>query len=131
MTFSSNSATQYGAAIHSFDNSSITFKEKASVNINNNIVRNWQHGGTIFSESNGHISLEGSSVTIFNNNSAGLGAAILLIYKCSIKFKDRSRATFYNNTANNGRAVALYVTGFEITRLPCTQQEDTLFTITR
>ena len=24
-----------------------------------------------------------------------------------------------------------YVTGFERTRLPCTQQEDTLFTVTR
>ena len=108
VTFSINSATQYGAAIHSFDNSSIIFKEKASVNINNNIVRNWQHGGTIFSESNGHISFEGSSVTIFNNNTAGLGAAILLIYNGNIKFKDWSRAKFYNNTANNGGAIALY-----------------------
>ena len=109
VTFSSNSVTQYGAAIHSFDNSNIAFTEKALVNINNNIVRNRRHGGTIFSESNGHISFEGNSVAIFNNNTAaGLGAAILLIHKCNIKFKDRSRVKFYNNIANNGGAVALY-----------------------
>ena len=31
---------------------------------------------------------------------------------------------------DSGRDVSIYVTGFERTRLPRTQQEDTLFTIT-
>ena len=108
VTFTGNSVTQYGAAIHSFDNSSITFKGRALVHINNAISRSWQDGGAIFSKSNGRISFEENSVTLFNNNTAGLGAAILLNDKCNVKFKDRSRATFTANTASSGGAVALY-----------------------
>ena len=109
VTFTSNSVKEHGAAIHSFDNSDVTFTGNATVNINNNnVCTGWQLGGTIFSENNGHISFEGNSVTLFNTNTAGLGAAILLIYKCSIEFKEMSRVTFNDNAANNGGAVALY-----------------------
>ena len=107
--FSSNSASQFGAAVHSFDNSHIVFKDKALVKIVNNIVSsNWQHGGAIFSENSGHIFFDGNSVTLFDNNTAGLGAAIFLFHNSNINFKDRSRLTFNNNTANYGGAVALY-----------------------
>ena len=115
VTFSSNLVKQYGAAIHSIDNSDIIFKGTASVNITNNInfmSSDWnyiQYGGTICSENSGHISFEGNSVTIFNNNTAGFGAAIYLFDKSNMNFKDMSNVTFNNNTANNnGGAIALY-----------------------
>ena len=109
VTFSANSASQYGAAVYSFNNSHIVFKEKALVNIvNNRVSSDCQHGGTIFSENNGHVVFKENSLVLFNNNTAGLGAAMLLIYKCTIEFIDRSKAMFTDNTANNGGAVALY-----------------------
>ena len=111
VTFNSNSASQYGAAIHCFDYSNVTFKGNTSVHIINNMIvsPDWQYGGTIFSENNGHVFFEGDAVAWFNNNNAvGRGAAITIIEKSNVNFKDRSRVTFSNNTAINGGAVALY-----------------------
>ena len=101
VTFSSNSVTQYGAAIYSFDNSHVTFTGNSKVTFINNIVSSndtdLQHGGTIYSENNGYISFEGNSFTVFTNNIADYGAAIFSFSNSNITFKDSSRVTFNNN----------------------------------
>ena len=101
VTFSSNSVTQYGTAIYSFDNSHITFTGNSKVTFINNIVSSndtdLQHGGTIYSENIGYISFEENSFTVFTNNIADYGAAILSFSNSSITFKDSSRVTFNNN----------------------------------
>ena len=112
VTFSRNSATQYGAAISSFDNSQVKFTGNSKTIFNDNFIHlsntNKQLGATIFCENNSHVLFEGNSTTIFSANTANFGAAILLFYNSDINFKDRSSATFNNNTAINGGAVALY-----------------------
>ena len=101
VTFSSNSATQHGAAIYSFDNSNVTFTENSKITFSNNIVSSnnidLQHGGIIYSENNGYISFKGNSFTVFTNNIADYGAAIFSFSNSSITFKDNSRVTFNNN----------------------------------
>ena len=103
MTFKSNSATQYGAAIYSFDNSHVTFTGNSNVTFSNNVVSpdgiNVQNGGSIFSEKNSSISFEENSFTVFSNNIADYGAAILSFSNSSITFKDSSKVTFNNNIA--------------------------------
>ena len=110
--FSSNSATQYGAAISSFDNSQVKFTGNSTTMFNHSIVhfrnKSKKLGGTVFCEKNSHILFEGNSTTIFSANTANFGAAILLFYNSDINFKNRSRVAFNNNTAINGGAVALY-----------------------
>ena len=112
VTFSSNSASQYGAAIHSFDNSQVKFTGNAEIIFNNNVVHfndnNKQLGGTVFSENNSHVSFEGNSAAMFSNNTANFGAAILLSYNSNVNFKNESKVTFNKNIANNGGAVALH-----------------------
>ena len=109
VTFSSNSVEQHGAAIHSFDNSSITFTGNATVHFKNNYnASKILHGGTIFLEDNSNICFDENSATEFSNNTANFGAAIFLHQKSNLNFKSRSRVTFNNNTAINGGAVALY-----------------------
>ena len=103
--FSSNSVTQYGAAIYSFDNSHVTFTENSKITFrNNNVSSNdidLQHGGTIYSENNGHISFEDNSFTVFSNNIADFGAAIFLFHNSSIRFKDQSEVMISNNIARS------------------------------
>ena len=103
VTFSSNSATQYGAAIYSSDNSHVTFTGNSKTTFSNNIVSSddidTQHGGTIFSENNGHISFEEDAITVFSNNTANFGAAIYSLYSSDVTFKERSRIIFNNNVA--------------------------------
>ena len=57
VAISNNSATQYGAAIYSFDSSQVVFTGNSTVTLNNNIISfddaHLQHGGTILSENNG------------------------------------------------------------------------------
>ena len=101
--FSSNSVTQYGAAIYSVDNSYVTFTENSEVIFSNNVISSkdidLQYGGTIYSENNGLISFEGNSFIGFSNNTADFGAAILSYSSSSITFKDSSRVMFNNNMA--------------------------------
>ena len=104
VTFSSNSATQYGAAIYSFDNSHVTFTGNSKVTFSNNVVSSndidLQYGGTIYSENNGCISFEDNSFTAFSNNIADYGAAIFSFSDSHITFIDNSRVTFNNNIAH-------------------------------
>ena len=101
VTFSSNSAIQYGAAIYSSDNSLVTFTGNSKVTFSNNVVSSndiyLQHSGTIYSENNGYVSFEDNSFTLFTNNTANYGAAIYSFSDSHVVFKDNSTVTFNNN----------------------------------
>ena len=100
--FVNNSAYLYGAAIYSFENTTITFKGNAT--FTNNIVHfndiNLQLGGSIYSAKNSDVSFEENSITQFLNNTADYGAAILSHYRSVIIHEDNSRVMFINNTAH-------------------------------
>ena len=104
--FDGNSAIQHGSAIHSFDNSHVIFKGKSSVTLSNNVISSndildpWL-GGTVFSENNGYVSFEENSFTVFSNNSANFGSAILSLYNSNVTFKDQSKVMFNGNTAQS------------------------------
>ena len=103
VTFSGNSATQYGSAIYSTGNSQLTFTENATVQFSDNNAMSSngiRQGGTIFSEYSGNISFEENSNTTFNDNHADFGAAIYSIHNSSIIFKNRSLVSFNNHTVN-------------------------------
>ena len=101
VTFSSNSATQYGAAIYSSDNSHVTFTGNSKTTFSNNVVSpndiGLQYGGIIFSKHSSDISFEGTSFTVFNNNTADFGAAIFSLHNSGIGFKGQSKVLFNNN----------------------------------
>ena len=101
VTFNRNSATQYGAAIYSFDNSQVAFTGNSTATFSNNIISfhdaYLQHGGTILSENNGILIFEENSVIVFNNNSADFGAAIFSIHNSNVLFKESSRIIFNSN----------------------------------
>ena len=105
VTFSNNSATQYGAAIYSADNSHVTFKGNSIITFSNNDISliesdtDYQFGGTIFSETYSCLSFEEKSTTTFYNNMANFGAAIFSYYNSIIIFKDKSRIIFNSNVA--------------------------------
>ena len=103
VTFNGNSATQCGAAIYSFYNSSVIFTENSKVTFSSNVVYSndidIQHNGTIYSEDNSHVSFEDNSVTVFSNNIADFGAAIFSFSRCIIIFKGSSRVIINSNTA--------------------------------
>ena len=99
VTFSGNSATQFGSTIFSY-NSYITFAGNSNVTFSNNVVSsNDINGGTIFSTYNSHITFENNSSAVFNNNIADFGAAILSFLYSSVTFTDRSKVIFNNNIA--------------------------------
>ena len=108
VTFSNNSATQYGAAIYSSDNSHVTFTKNSKVTfIGNNVSlsesdANHPFGGTIFSGKNAQVCFEENSTTVFYDNIANFGAAIFSFYNSNIIFKDKSRVIFSDNIAQNG-----------------------------
>ena len=112
VTFSNSSATQYGAAIYSFDNSRVTLTGNSKVTFSSNDVAlsesdtDRQFGGTIFSEKNGHVSFEENSTTMFYDNIANFGAAIFSLYNSNIIFKDKSKVVFNNNIARTCGALA-------------------------
>ena len=112
VTFSNNSATQYGAAIYSSDNTHVTLTGNAEVSFSSNDVSlsksdaDHQFGGTIFSETYGHVSFEENSTAMFYNNIANFGAAIFSLYNSDIRFKDRSRVSFNDNIARTCGALA-------------------------
>ena len=112
VSFSNNTATKYGAAICSVNNSHVTFTGNANVAFNNNIVllsSNYYHrfGGILYSYYNCNISFEGNSTTVFSNNTASYGGAILIPYKSYIPFKGNSTTVFSNNTADYGGAILI------------------------
>ena len=106
VTFINNLATQYGAAIYSYDNSDVTVTGNAKTNFINNVITSintsmhLQLGGTISSENNSYISFEENSSTVFNNNFADFGAAIFSIDNSNVIFKGNSKVMFSDNTAH-------------------------------
>ena len=105
VTFSGNSAIQFGSAIYSTDNSHLIFTGNATVMLSNNNVMSYNDafvggGGTIFSKYSSYISFEENSNTMFNDNQADFGAAIHSIDYSSIVFKDRSAVSFNNHTVH-------------------------------
>ena len=106
VTFINNTATQYGAAIYSYDNSHIIVTGNAKTNFIDNVITSndtsihLQLGGTISSENNGYISFEENSITVFNNNFADFGATIFSIDKSNVIFKGNSTVVFSDNTAH-------------------------------
>ena len=99
--FDINKATQYGAAIHSVENSQITFTGNSNVTFSNNIMSagqsNPQFGGTIFTENNGQVTFTEQSTTLFSNNIADFGAGIFSVHNSDAKFGDQSMVMFNNN----------------------------------
>ena len=105
VTFNGNSATQYGAAIYSVENSHLVFTGNSNVSFTNNVIpfsdTQKQFGGIIFSETYGSVSFEGNSTTTFSSNIATFGAAIFSLCNSSIIFKGNSRTIFNGNLAQN------------------------------
>ena len=103
VTFSGNSATQYGAAISSFDNSQVKFTGNSTTMFNHSIVhlhnKSKMLGGTVFCENNSNILFEGDSTTIFSTNTGNVGAAVLLFYNSEIILRKTSNLMINNNTA--------------------------------
>ena len=100
--FDHNSATQYGAAIYSFNNSHITFTGKSKVKFINNFIPlsgiKQQLGGIIFSDTYSYLSFEDNSITVFSNNIADFGAAIYSLYNSNVIFKHNSSVKFNDNS---------------------------------
>ena len=106
--FNNNTATKYGVAIYSFTNSHVTFMNEPKVTFSSNLIhaKPFYHGGTIYSENYGHISLEDNSFIIFSNN---VGGAIVSFDNSHISFEDNSSTIFGNNTADDhGGAIFSY-----------------------
>ena len=105
VTFSNNSATQYGAAIYSSDNSHVTLTGNSMVKFINNVVPlsvlRQQFGGIIYSDNYSYLSIKDNSITVFINNIADFGAAIYSLYNSNIIFKHNSRVKFINNIARS------------------------------
>ena len=103
VTFSSNSASQYGAAIYSSDNSLVTFTGNSNVTFYNNVASRFKNrnGGTIYSKDYSSISFKEDSTVAFHNNTGYNGGAILSHFKSIISFEDNCTVTFNNNTARN------------------------------
>ena len=104
VTFNRNSATHYGAAIYSFDNSQVVFTGNSTVTFKNNIVSfhdaHLQQGGIILSDNNGSLAFEENSVIVFSNNTADIGTAIFSIHNSNVIFKGSSRIMFNSNIAH-------------------------------
>ena len=109
VTFSSNSATQYGAAIYSYNSSHVTFTGNSNITFNNIIaaqLRYLNSGGIVHSEYNSSVSFEENSQVLFCNNTGFNGGAMSALYNSFIVFKDNTTVTFNNNTAHeSGGAV--------------------------
>ena len=111
VTFSGNSATQYGAVIYS-DNSLVTFTGNSNVIFSSNYASYYERGsltvaslrgGAIYSSDYSSISFEGSSTTLFINNTASVGGAICSSDYSSISFKGSSTTKFI--TSLSGGAI--------------------------
>ena len=117
VTFSGNSARYHGAAIYS-DNSLVTFTGNCKVTFSSHytyIIYNddfpfslhigFYTGGGIYSINYSNISFEGSSTTLFINNTASRGGAIYSSGYSSISFEGSSTTRFNNNRALVGGAI--------------------------
>ena len=88
-------------------NSTISFGENSIANFSNNRA---QFGGAIYLSNHGHLSFEGSSNTMFSNNSADYaGGAIYLCDHGHIIFEGSSTTSFVGNNANLGGAIVSYL----------------------
>ena len=106
VTFIGNSATQYGAAIYSSDNSHVAFTGNAKVIFNSNVVpRESSNGGIIYSVQYGNVTFKGNSVTVFDSNSADRGGGLYSEDNGHISFEGNSTVVFSNNSAQDGGAL--------------------------
>ena len=109
VTFSSNSATQYGAAIYSYNSSHVTFTGNSHITFNNIVAAQFQYlnsGGIVHSEHNSSVSFEENSQVLFCNNIGFNGGAMSALYNSFVVFKDNTTVMFNNNTAyDSGGAV--------------------------
>ena len=112
VSFHSNSARCYGAAICSSDRSHVIFTGNAKVTFDSNVVSDnyaitHQYcGGTIYLNDYSNISFEENSATVFTNNTADYGGAIYFD-NSFVTFRDSSSTKFDNNTAGvNGGAIS-------------------------
>ena len=101
VTFNSNRARQYGAAIHARNNSHIVFTGSSNVIFSKNIIptsnSDLQLGGIILAEKYCNVSFEGKSATTFSNNTADFGAGILSLDNSVVTFRNQSRVVFNDN----------------------------------
>ena len=117
VTFSNNSAIRHGAAIYS-DNSHVTFTKNSNATFSSNYVYTDDtlrcisvyyaydhHGGSIYSINFSEITFEGSTTTLFNNNTADYGGAIYSFNHSHLSFEGNSNTTFSNNIACRGGAI--------------------------
>ena len=94
VTFSSNSVTQYGAAIYSFDNSHVTFTGNSKVTFNDNKAIN----GTVYCEASSNVTFKANcNVTFSSNSVTQYGAAIYSFDNSHVTFTENSKITFSNN----------------------------------
>ena len=114
VTFSGNSATQHGAAIHSVNNSHVTITDNSKVTLKHNFISYDGYkllspvGGIITSYDNCNINFEGNSITMFANNIANSGGAIYT-RNGYVTFEGHSSTMFNNNVAKSeGGAIVSY-----------------------
>ena len=108
VTFSNNSATHYGAAIYSVDNSHVKFMENSTGKFSNNTAIN----GTIYTKANSNVMFKANCEVTFSNNSAThYGAAIYSVDNSHVKFMENSKVTFINNHISLSESDADYQFG--------------------
>ena len=102
--FNSNTASDHGGAIRSYDNSDISFEGNSTTLFNNNSASSY-YGGAIRTYNNCSVSFKGHSVIYFSNNSAVLGGAMYSKKVSNIYFEGNSTTVFNNNTASYAGAI--------------------------
>ena len=124
--FSSNSAINSGAAIYAFNNCHILFKGNSNVTFNSNgpgVITSHSDGsyvygkllGTIHIEKHADIIFEGYATTLFSDNTATYGGAIVSIDNSYVFFEGNSTTMFYGNIADYfGGAIFSYDNSFII-----------------
>ena len=110
VTFSGNSAMQWGATIYS-DSSLVTFMGNSNVTFSSNYDNErsyYPYDGVIYSTNFSNISFEGSSTTLFNNNTAYNGGGIYSSDYSSISFEGNSNTIFSNNYVDSEGGAIYY-----------------------
>ena len=105
VTFNNNKASQSGGAIHSYNMCKITFKDNSTTRFIKNTARD--NGGAILSNQLSEITFEGNSTIMFDGNIADNGGTFYFT-NSTIRFKDTSMISFYNNNARQNGGVGYF-----------------------
>ena len=105
VTFNNNKASQSGGAIHSYNMCKITFKDNSTTRFIKNTARD--NGGAILSNQLSEITFEGNSTIMFDGNIADNGGTFYFT-NSTIRFKDTSMISFYNNNARQNGGVGCF-----------------------